>query len=120
MEALGLDGFTKPLARNCAWVGRDGATVSLTLDARLKHLLQEPRRAVIEQALSAQMGEAISLRIEIASAPVADTPVELDKQRATDRQRAAEAAIDADPVVRAFKDMFGATVRPGSVQPLDS
>jgi DNA polymerase-3 subunit gamma/tau len=120
VEALGLDGFTKPLARNCVWSGREGGTVSLTLDARLKHLLQESRRAAIEQALSAQLGEDIRLQIEIASAPVADTPVELDKQRATDRQRAAEAAIDADPVVRAFKDMFGAQVRPGSVQPLDS
>ncbi|PPE72981.1 DNA polymerase III subunit gamma/tau [Solimonas fluminis] len=120
VEALGLDGFTKPLARNCAWVGRDGSRVSLTLDSRLKHLLQESRRMAIEQALSAQLGEAIQLHIEIATAPVADTPVELDKQRATDRQRAAEAAIDADPVVRAFRDMFGAQVRPGSVQPLDS
>jgi len=120
VEALGLDGFTKPLARNCAWVGRDGSRVSLTLDSRLKHLLQESRRTAIEQALSAQLGEAIQLHIEIATAPVADTPVELDKQRANDRQRAAEAAIDADPVVRAFKDMFGAQVRPGSVQPLDS
>ncbi len=120
VEALGLDGFTKPLARNCVWSGREGSTVSLTLDSRLKHLLQESRRTAIEQALSAQLGEPIRLQIEIATAPVADTPVELDKQRATDRQRNAEAAIDVDPVVRAFKDMFGATVRPGSVQPLDS
>ena len=35
------------------------------------------------------------------------------------KERAAEAAIDGDPEVRAFKEAFGATVRPGSVQPVD-
>ncbi|HSW12513.1 MAG TPA: DNA polymerase III subunit gamma/tau [Solimonas sp.] len=120
VEALGLDGFIKPLARNCVWAGREGNTVRLTLDAKLRHLLQESRRVTIEQALSAQLGETIQLQIEVAMGAVADTPVELEKQRVIDRQRAAEAAIEADPVVRAFKDMFGATVRPGSVQPLDS
>jgi len=120
VEALGLDGFTKPLARNCVWAGREGATVRLTLDAKLKHLLQEPRRLTIERALSAQLGQAVELQIEVSSGAVADTPVELDKQRAIERQRNAEAAIDADPVVRGFKEMFGAGVRPGSVQPLDS
>jgi DNA polymerase III subunit gamma/tau len=48
------------------------------------------------------------------------SPAQLDQQRATDRQRAAESAIENDPAIRAFKDMFGASVKPGSVRPLDS
>ena len=38
---------------------------------------------------------------------------------AEDRQRAAEQSIDSDPAVRAMREVFGATVRPGSVKPLN-
>src|SRR5690349_8166675 len=44
VDTLGLDGFAKQLARNCAWLGRSGDTVRLALDARVKHLLQDDRR----------------------------------------------------------------------------
>jgi DNA polymerase-3 subunit gamma/tau len=119
VEALGLEGFTKQLARHSAWGGRDGKRIVLNLDARLKHLLQEDRRVAIERALAAQLGEAVQLQIEVA-AEAGATPAVLEQQRAVDRQRAAEAAAEADPTVRAFKEMFGASIRPGSVQPLDS
>ena len=41
-----------------------------------------------------------------------------DALAAEDRQRAAEESIDCDPAVRAMREVFGATVRPGSVKPL--
>ena len=94
--------------------------VRLSLDPRAKHLLQDERRAAIERALSLQLGAAIRLQIELAMDVVAASPAQLDQQRETDRQRAAEAAIEADPAVRAFKELFGASVKPGSVRPLDS
>jgi DNA polymerase-3 subunit gamma/tau len=118
MAALGLDGFAKQLARHCAWIARDGAVVRLALDPKVKHLLQEDRRAAIEQALSRQLGEALRVQIELAQAPAA-TPARLDEQREADRLRAAESAIETDPMVRALKEKLGATVRAGSVQPVD-
>ena len=118
VTALGLDGFAKQLARHCAWVGRDGTVVRLSLDPKMKHLLQEDRRAAIEKALGAQLGEALRVQIELAQAPAA-TPARLDEQRELDRQRAAEVAIEGDPMVRALKEKLGATVRAGSVQPVD-
>lgn len=120
VDAMTLDGLPKQLARNCAWSGREGDAVRLSLDPRAKHLMQEERRAAIERALSLQLGAEIRLTIELAMDAAPASPAQLDQQRATDRQRAAESAIENDPAIRAFKDMFGASVKPGSVRPLDS
>jgi DNA polymerase-3 subunit gamma/tau len=34
------------------------------------------------------------------------------------RQKAAEASIEQDPAIRAFREQFGALLRPGSIRPL--
>jgi len=120
VDAMTLDGLPKQLARNCAWGGREGDVVRLALDPRAKHLMQEERRAAIERALSLQLGATIQLKIELAMDAAPASPAQLDQQRASDRQRAAESAIENDPGIRAFKDMFGASVKPGSIRPLDS
>ena len=119
LEALGLDGFAKQLARHCEWKSREGDTVRLALDSRMKHLLQDDRRAAIEQALSQQLNEKVQVMIELSSSG-GTTPAKLDDQRNVERQRAAEAAIESDPTIRALKEKFGATVRSGSVQPADN
>ena len=116
VETLGLDGFAKQLARNCEWLGRGGDTVRLGLDPKVKHLLQDERRAAIEQALSRQAGEPLRVTIEVAAGS-GQTPARQDQQRESERQLAAERAIESDPAVRALKEKFGATVRAGSVQP---
>jgi DNA polymerase-3 subunit gamma/tau len=82
------------------------------------------RRPQIEQrltaALSQHFGEAIRLEITQAATPGETlTPARRDALVADDRQRAAEQSIDSDPAVRAMREVFGATVRPGSVKPLN-
>ncbi|HWY25792.1 MAG TPA: DNA polymerase III subunit gamma/tau C-terminal domain-containing protein, partial [Nevskia sp.] len=119
IEDLKLDGMTRQLARHCAWLGETAGEMRLSLEARAKHLLTEERRVQIQRALSAQAGGDIRLQIEIGAATDALSPAATEEKRIVDRQRAAEAAIEGDPEVRAFKEAFGATVRPGSVQPLD-
>jgi len=116
IEALGLDGFAKQLARNCEWRGHEGDVVRLGLDPRAKSLLQDDRRAAIERALARQSGEKLRVAIEVLPVP-AQSPARLDEQREAERQRVAEQAIETDPAVRALKEKFGATVRAGSVQP---
>ncbi|TXH04083.1 MAG: DNA polymerase III subunit gamma/tau [Nevskiaceae bacterium] len=120
VEAMPLEGLAKQLARNCAWTARDGDAVRLSLDLRARHLLNEERRAALERGLAAQLGEPVRVIVDLAADEAIASPAQLDQQRASDRQRAAEAAIEADPAVRAFKDLFGASVKPGSVRPLDS
>ena len=127
-EQLGLEGATRQLARQCAWVSREDNRVLLYLSPDAAFLLVEARRASLEQALSRAYGERIELRIQLrmADEPVPDTstagisPAELDARRAVEKVKAAQVSIETDPVVRAFREQFGATVRQGSIQPLDS
>ena len=120
VETMELEGFARQIARNSAWQGRDGDSVRLRLDAKARHLLNDERRAAIEQALSAQLGEPLRVTIEIAEGEAIASPAQLASQRDAARQQEAESAIFADPVVRAFREQFSATIKPGSIHPLDS
>ena len=95
--------------------------VRLSLSSGAGFLMHESRRAAIEQALSQQTGVPCRVQIEVAApqatAPETLTPAQQDQQRLVARQKQAEAAMEQDPVVRAFKDQFGASLRPGSIQP---
>ena len=118
IDTLGVDGSAHQLARQCAWLGESEGVIRLSLTAAASFLLQEPRRVTLEQALSQQAGAPRRLVIEVASTeenPL--SPAQLEQQRAKERQRQAQVALDEDAVVRAFKEQFGATVRPGSIQP---
>ncbi|MES0874339.1 DNA polymerase III subunit gamma/tau [Sinimarinibacterium thermocellulolyticum] len=120
VAALPLDGFARQLARHCAFIGQEGNLVRLRLDVKLRHLLVEERRAALEAALSQQAGRALRVEIEQATDETLPTPAQLAQQREIERQRAAETTMQADPVVRAFQEQFGARIRPGSVRVLDS
>ncbi|MGQ0620253.1 MAG: DNA polymerase III subunit gamma/tau [Panacagrimonas sp.] len=120
IDTLGLDGATRQLARQCAWVGEGEGVIRLSLAATAGFLMHESRRVAIEQALSAQSGAARRVQIELAGSDEpaeSTTPAQQDQQRLIARQKAAEAAIEQDPVVHAFRDQFGVSVRPGSVRP---
>ena len=119
IESLGLDGMSRQLARHCAWLGEADGLARLALDTRARHLLNDDRRAVLAAALSKSMGTNLQLSIEIGVEGAGLSPAAREEQRLIERQRAAEQAIENDPVVRMMKDSFGATVRPGSIRPLD-
>ncbi len=118
IEALKLDGMAKQLARHCAILEEDATDIRLTLATRSRHLYSESRRTEMEQALAVVNGRPKSLHIEIVDTEV-DSPARLDEQRIIQRQRDAETAIETDPAVRALRESLGASVLPGSVQPLD-
>jgi DNA polymerase III subunit gamma/tau len=117
IDVLGLDGFARQLARHCEWRGEHDGVIHLALDARMQHLLRDDRRADIEQALARHNGRTVRLKIEVAD--TVQTPARLDEQRQQERQRAAQNAIEQDPVVRELQQKLGATVRQGTVQPVD-
>jgi DNA polymerase-3 subunit gamma/tau len=83
----------------------------------------------LEQKLAAALSEyfAEPVRLDFQAAGPSTTPApesgELTPARrealaAEERQRAAEQAIESDPAVRAMREVFGATIKPGSVKPL--
>jgi len=118
VAAMALQGPTGQLAAHCALVEQIGNLLKLRLDAEGAHF----RRAQLEQklvdALSAHFGEP--MRIEILDgAATSVTPARQQAQAIEDRQRSAEQAIAADPNIIAMRDLFGASVKPGSVKPID-
>ncbi|MEW6167870.1 MAG: DNA polymerase III subunit gamma/tau [Pseudomonadota bacterium] len=120
VEALPVAGLVRQLARHCALVEHGDGRIALSLDPKARHLLNDERRLALEAALAAQLGAPLELRIEVAAEALPASPAQLAQQREAERQRAAEESILSDPVVRAFRDQFGAQVRPGSIHPLDS
>jgi DNA polymerase III subunit gamma/tau len=119
VAAMGLQGTAKHFAANCVLLERKGGLVRLRLDPAGESFRRPQIETRLAESLSQHFGEPIRLEITQAEAPdEIMTPAKRDALAAEDRQRAAEQSIDSDPAVRAMRDVFGATVRPGSVKPL--
>jgi DNA polymerase III subunit gamma/tau len=123
--ALALQGPVRQLAAHCLLVERKAGVVRLRLDAEGEAFRRPQLEQKLAAALSAWFGEPVRLELTAApatGAPAADTseltPARREALAAAERQRAAEQAIESDPAVRALREVFGATVKPGSVKPL--
>jgi DNA polymerase-3 subunit gamma/tau len=118
LATVDLQGPARQLANHCVLTGRSGDVLRLRLD-RAGEMFRRPQlEQKLAQALSEQQGRP--LRIEISMSDVdEDTPARRQAQASDERLRAAEEAIESDPAVRAMREVFGATVQPGSVKPLN-
>jgi DNA polymerase III subunit gamma/tau len=115
---MNLQGMVKQLASHCAFTGKQGNRVQLVLDADGEHFRTSALEDKLAQALTAYFGEPVRPEISIADRAV-DTVARQQKAAADDRLQQARASIEADPNVRAMRDMFGATVQPESIRPTD-
>ena len=109
------------LADNCAYLGRKGSTIHLSLDSRSQASLTPQRQKALAEALSARFGE--SLRVDIAldahrDAPDKETRVERVSRESDEIQAAAKASLETDPTIKAMKDMFGAELKEDSIEPI--
>jgi DNA polymerase-3 subunit gamma/tau len=119
VSTLGLHGPTRQFAAHCLLLERAPGVIRLQLDPAGEAFRRPQIEQRIAQVLSERFGEPI--RLEIVQAERGGellTPAKREARANEDRQRAAEQAIEADPAVRAMRDVFGATVKPGSVKPL--
>ena len=113
---LDLGGAARQLAANCAYAGREGNLLRLTLDPSQSLLRTSALVERLAQALSRHLGTTVRVEIELAAAPV-DTPARAE-QRAVDAELdTARRSLEDDPTVRGFKEKFGATLKPDSVKP---
>jgi DNA polymerase-3 subunit gamma/tau len=118
VAALGLQGPASQLAAHCVLVSRAPGIVRLRLD-RAGEVFRRPQlEQKLAQALEQHFGEPVRLDIAVSD-ELEVTPARQQAQAADERQRAAEQAIEADPNVRALREVFGATVQAGSVKPLN-
>jgi DNA polymerase-3 subunit gamma/tau len=114
---LGLRGLNRQLAINCAYSRREGDTVYFELDSRSESYLTRERQAALAEAVSKYFGEMLKVDIHIGAATV-ETPVQKERREELERHAEARAGLEADPNVKALKDMFGAELVPESVEPL--
>ena len=119
VDRLALSGLNKQLASNCAFIRREDDTVFLGLDGRTESYLTRDRQAAVAKALSDYFGRPVKVDIALGTAEV-ETPVQQAVRMEDERHAAARAGLEADPNVKALKDMFGAELVPDSVEPLDN
>jgi DNA polymerase-3 subunit gamma/tau len=118
VAALGLQGPAGQLAAHCVLVGRTDDLVRLRLD-RAGEVFRRPQlEQKLAQALAQRFGQPVRLDIAVSEAEEV-TPARQHAKAADARLKAAEQAIEADSNVRAMREVFGATVQPGSVKPLN-
>ncbi|MCW8888211.1 MAG: DNA polymerase III subunit gamma/tau [Gammaproteobacteria bacterium] len=117
VNTLPLTAMVRQLAENCVLIYADSETIRLHLVESCAHLRHEQREQVLSDALSNFLERRIGLEIEVA-ATTQQSPAELKKLEAAERQAQAESAIADDPLVHSLQEQFGATVIPNTVKPL--
>ena len=116
VAALELQGAPRELARNCALLGREGAMLRLALDPRSASMRTRALEDKLAQALSRYFGDTVRLQFELRD-DVQETPARSAERIEAQRRAQAQLAFEADPLVATFKERFGASVLPESVQP---
>lgn len=112
---LGLTGAVRLLASNCAFLDRDGDTIRLGLDPRSESLLTKQRKDTLAERLSDHFGEVLAVDVKIG-AETSETPSQEESRIADERLEAERQKLEADPNVQAMKDMFGAEIKPDTIE----
>jgi DNA polymerase III subunit gamma/tau len=113
---LPVSGLASELARQSAWVGLQGDTI--TLRVAVKTLAESESRTRLQTVLCEHYGQSLRLEIAVGSTGEATAHAVALQERAA-RQQAAEDAVAVDPFVQALVSDFGARVVPGSIRPVD-
>ena len=116
---LGLGGMTGSIAANCTLIEANGDDWLLHLDPAHSALFNPTQQRRLNDALNQQQGRSIKLRIELCK-PEQETPAQAAARRRAERQRSAEASIQADPLVQQMIQQFAAKVRDDSIEPIDT
>jgi len=118
VAAMNLRGLVRQLALHCALTGRQGNTLRLLLDADGELFRTPALEEKLTAAVREHLGEAVRLEITV-SAEATNTPAHQQRAAADGRMQAARVSIENDPNVRAMQDLFGASVNPESIKPMD-
>ncbi|TSE24699.1 DNA polymerase III subunit gamma/tau [Tepidimonas aquatica] len=118
LDAAGrLQALVRELALQSTLVARDAHGWRLRCASAT--LAQDGARQRLQSVLAEQLGlgEGWTLTVEVG--PATDTPAQRHAAARAARQRAAQQAIESDPVVQALQRDWGAVVVAGSIEPLD-
>jgi len=118
VKELNLQGPVSQLAAHCGAFVHQGDRVRVELDAAGEPFLRPALEEKLRHALSQYFGTQIRLEIAIAHGTI-DTPARRQHADSEEKLQAARVAIENDPNVRAMRDVFGATVQPDSIRPVE-
>ncbi|MCY0385149.1 DNA polymerase III subunit gamma/tau [Pseudomonas aeruginosa] len=116
---LGLGGLTASIGANCTLVAADDDHWHLHLDPGQSALFNATQQRRLNDALNQHLGRTLKLEVTLQK-PEQETPAQAAPLQRGERQRAAEASIDADPLVRQLREQFAAVVRDGTIEPLEA
>lgn len=116
-RALPLSGLVKQLAQNAELKKFEGETFDLVLPAERKSLADPACQKQLNAALSAHLGRACVLRIEIGAVR-GDSVAALQADDKRRRQQQAVAAVKGDDFVKEMVEGFDATIVESSIKPL--
>jgi DNA polymerase-3 subunit gamma/tau len=116
VERQALVGITRELGLQAQCVGFDAAAGTIRLRVERETLRQGEHPKKLQAALAELLGREWTLEFEAGA--VSDTPHKRELAARAQRQREAEATIEADPLVQRMRQQFrSARIVPGSVQP---
>ncbi|ARU88236.1 DNA polymerase III subunit gamma/tau [Pseudomonas sp. M30-35] len=116
---LGLSGMTGSIAANCTLISVEGDSWLLHLDPGHSALFNATQQRRLNDALNAQQGRAIELKIELIT-PEQETPAQAAARKRANRQRDAEESINSDSYVQQMIQQFTAVIRAESIEPIDT
>jgi len=116
VAGLGLGGLVRELAQHMVLERFDAGVFHLTLEQGQAHLLNKEREQVLRDALSAQTGQAVTLKVTIGQ-PAGETPAREKQRVQSERQQVATDAILKDPGIQALQEQFGARINMASIRP---
>ena len=120
VKRLDISGPTAQLAAHCTLQKREPGKLLLILDADAEHLRRPALEEKLRIAVSAALNEEIKFEFVAADHDAAlDTPARRQQMAAADKLASAAQAIYDDPTVKQMVDMFGATVKPDSIKPIN-
>lgn len=109
VDSMPLDGLTKQLASHCTLQKHQGNRLYLNLQPEQEHLMTDNQKEKLQAALSLRLDDKV--RLEVAVEGTGDeTPAQRKTREDLEAKQAAVAAIQKDPDVKQFMDMFDATI----------
>ena len=118
VKELNLQGPVSQLAAHCAGFVKQDDRIRLELDAAGEPFLRPTLEEKLRNALSQYFSATIKLEIALVNGAL-DTPAKRQQVDSEEKLKAARIAIENDPNVRAMRDVFGATVQPDSIRPVE-
>ncbi len=116
MNELGLGGLVRELAAHCVFLGIEGEQFRLALLPALAHQRNSRIESRLEQAIQDRYGKHLKLVLSVQSVTEAEAPAQERDRRAQEAQKAAVAAIESDPNIKALRETFGAVVESATPQ----